>query len=70
MINTHWLELPPSRASFPGSMGVRTIEVQLYIVSGTSSYPHPLWLDGTRDLIKGYNLGLRTRLNYMYHLKI
>ena len=31
MINTHWLELPLSRTYFHGSIGVRAIEVLLYI---------------------------------------
>ena len=30
MINTHYLELPLSRQSFPVSKGVRAIEARLY----------------------------------------
>ena len=45
MVNTHELELPLSRTNFPGSKGVRAIEVLLYIkfqttyrISQTTAY--------------------------------
>ena len=38
MINTHSLELLLSRTYFHGSIGVRAIEVLLYLVSGQCGY--------------------------------